>query len=288
MLLKEEIKDENEEIYSESNEQENDAFDASNNETCLDDIQGEFLKKDNFDINEKEIKSKDNETSQKRKRKVYKKTNNKKSAHKKGKKGKEVTAGSNCKLEFDECKPDQDVDSISTQVPTDHSDVGLKKWFEKRQSYASCSKCGVHFPRKHSLVKHMYIVHQERGDNPVCDKCNMIFMDSASFEKHKQIVHEQTVFTCNHCGKDFDNNNTRRQCEATHRGRRGCKICGKRFPSGHSLEVSYPSHKAPHKETPSHPNPPTHSHRDPSHCSRVHHGDLGIPIPVRNLFLFGV
>ncbi len=233
MQIKQEIKDEKDGTYAESQDQVYCIFSADNSKTSVDQkLGGEQI----VDSNVNESKDSDIRTCKKRKRKISKKSNENNGTTKKPRsKGPKLKVKTACNLETNRSEPtEQGIDSKSTDILTK---VDLKRPGAKKSDMC-CNICNISFPRMQSLRKHMFQVHNEKApDNPVCDKCNMIFKDTADLEKHNKVKHELGVYKCNICQREYDNKISRASCQKKHRGR-VCKQCGEVFQSNNSLNVS--------------------------------------------------
>lgn len=129
----------------------------------------------------------------------------------------------------------------------------------------SCVECGKIFPRKRSLIRHMFMHTGERpfecdicglrfaqkghvkphkrkhtGETPYpCDECDMKFMYSKSLKRHKkvhcpenEVEAAKQYFYCDECGAIFAGNHTLKMHKRKHAGEAApfkCDECGKEF-----------------------------------------------------------
>ena len=105
----------------------------------------------------------------------------------------------------------------------------------------ACTKCGKHFARKESLNNHMQL--HTRQFKYYCELCRKGYSGLAPFQVHMD-KHKGIKYQCEYCPKAFSKTQDRDYHHSVHTGqyRFTCDGCGKGFNNGGPYEQHRKTH----------------------------------------------
>ena len=126
----------------------------------------------------------------------------------------------------------------SRQVELKKLFLPMRKHFEAHllQPKFSCDQCGKVYTRKHNLVQHVKVKHQNFTYK--CQECNLEYSSRSNLDVHVKAKHKNVTYKCKDCDAEYKYRQEYTQhVRSKHLGvRHKCELCGKKFINKASLK----------------------------------------------------
>ena len=103
----------------------------------------------------------------------------------------------------------------------------------KNDNTNQCHICNENFSTKRDIFRHLALIHKTKKYHK-CENCGIIFPDKVFLERHIQSIHEGTKVNCKICDESFvSEENLKSHCSAIHKEKKPykCDKCSKTYTS---------------------------------------------------------